>query len=94
MTNGEIKLVSKAVCIAIGSKDRFYTVKVDDNGILVEYVVAEITDSTADPQLQKEPKYELGHFHLPLITELDKLVEKLAAEIEEVESVCIGYKKF
>lgn len=94
MTNAEIKLVVKAVCFCLGSDDRHYSVKVDDNGIEVEYVAAEVVDRESDPQLQQEPKVELGHFNLPLITVLNELVAAVDNEIQEVESVEIEYKKF
>lgn len=94
MTNAEIKLVVRAVCISLGDEDRHYAVKVDDSGIEVEYVAAEVVDNEPDPQIARETEYELGHFNLPLITNLSELVEALRKEIEEVESVAIGYKRF
>lgn len=94
MTNGEIKLVVKALCIALGDEDRHYTVKVDDNGIEIGYIAAEVVDSNPDPQTARDTEYEYGHYELPLISVLNDLVEEVKKGIEEIESVGIEYKRF
>lgn len=94
MTNSEIKLVVKALCYALGDQDRHYTVKVDDNGIEIGYIAAEVVDSNPDPQTARETEYELGHYELPLIPVLNDLVDEVMDTIEQIESIGIGYKKF
>ena len=94
MTNSEIKLVVKALCYAVGLPERHYTVKVDDNGIEIGYVAAEVVDSNPDPQTARDTKYELGHYNLPLLAVLTELTEKVVEAIEEIEFVEIEHKKF
>ena len=94
MTNGEIKLVAKALCYTLGSEDRYYKVTVSDNGILLEYVCAEIVDREPDPQIQKETEVEIAHVDLPLIADVFNLSDAVREAIEEIESVGIEYKKF
>jgi len=93
MTNGEIKLVVKALCYALGDPQRHYNVKVDDKGIVIEYRAAEWTDFVQDPSVNYDLRYELGHVDLPLITDLFKLSAAVKASIEMIESVGIEYKR-
>lgn len=92
MTNSEIKLVVKALCYALGSEDRHYAVKVDDNGIVIEYVAAEVVDSNPDPQTAKETEYEIGHYELELNVNLFELTDAVILAIEEIELKDIEFK--
>jgi len=92
MTNGEIKLVVKALCYALGDPERHYNVKVDDKGIVIEYRVAEVVDGILDSELARETKYEMGHWDIYLYSDLFQLSAAVKASIEMIESVCIEYK--
>ena len=94
MTNAEIKLVVKALCLALGDPERGYTVYVTDNKIEIEYLVTEIVDREIDPSLQRETEYVRTSNRLPHMDELDKIVAAVKEEIEEIESVAIGYEHF
>ena len=93
MTNSEIKLVVKALCYALGDSDRHYTVKVDDNGIEIGYVAAEVVDSNPDPQTARDTEYELGHYELPLIPVLNDLVDEVIIALKNIQFVDIEYKR-
>lgn len=94
MTSGEIKLVVKALCHALGDEDRHYAVKVDDNGIVIEYVAAEVVDSEPDPQIARETEYEIGHYELELNVNLFELTDAVVLAIEEIELKDIEFKRF
>jgi len=93
MTNSEIKLVVKALCHALGDKDRHYKVTVDDNQIMIEYIAAEVVDSDPDPQTAKDTEYEWGHENIPLGLDLFALSDAVRLAVEEIESVGIEYKR-
>jgi hypothetical protein len=93
MTNGEIKLVVKALCYALGDSERHYNVKVDDKGIVIEYRTAEAVDSNPDPQTAKETEYELGHYELELNVNLFELTDAVILAVEEIETKEIEFKR-
>jgi len=93
MTNSEIKLVVKALCYALGSPERHYSIKVDDNQIMIEYIAAEVVDSEPDPQIAKETQYEIGHVNLPMGLDVFALSDAVWTAVEEIESVAIEYKR-
>lgn len=94
MTNSEIKLVVKALCYALGDEDRHYAVKVDDNGIVIEYVAAEVVDSQPDPQIARETEYEIGHYELELNVNLFELTDAVVQALKDIEFNDIEFKRF
>lgn len=94
MINAEIKLVVKALCYALGDPERHYAVKVDDNGIVIEYVSAEVVDSEKDPQLAREMEHELGAYELALNVNVFELADAVKQAIEEIEMKDIEYRRF
>jgi len=79
MTNGEIKLVVKALCYALGDPERHYNIKVDNKGIVIEYRTANTLWAHG------EPKYEIGTWYLNLYDDIFQLTDAVKNGIEYIE---------